>query len=112
LCFVLRHEIEHALNGDGKQQSHIDVIDQDRDEKTLPEEERRADAAAAEFLIPQDKLSSFMSRKGKFISERDVLSLSVRHNIHPAVVVGQIQRRRHEQGDPKAYAWLRRRLVS
>jgi HTH-type transcriptional regulator / antitoxin HigA len=112
LCFVFRHEIEHVIQEDGKSgtSSHVDVFDPDRDDGSLPEEERRADAAAAEFLIPQDKLTSFMQRKGKWISETDVLAFAARHNIHPAVVIGQIQNRRHKAGDDRAFAFLRRYL--
>jgi HTH-type transcriptional regulator / antitoxin HigA len=113
LCFVLRHEIEHVIQGDGKTVSsrHVDVFDPDRDESDLPPEERHADAVAAEFLIPQDKLSSFMARKGKWIAETDVLAFSARHNIHPAVVIGQIQNRRHKAGDDRAFAFLRKYLT-
>ena len=65
LCFVIRHEIEHVIQEDGKQSSysHVDVFEPDRNLDELSEEERRADNAAAEFLIPQDKLTSFMARK-------------------------------------------------
>lgn len=113
VCFVIRHEIEHVLNEDGKEtlQSHVDVFEPDRNEDELPEEENRADSAAAEFLVPQAKLASFMSRKGKWISEKDVLAFAARHDIHPAIVIGQIHRRRHEQGDEKAYAFLRKYLT-
>ncbi|MBI3434916.1 MAG: HigA family addiction module antidote protein [Proteobacteria bacterium] len=113
LCFVIRHEIEHVIQGDGKTASsrHVDVFDPDRDENNLPPEERHADAAAAEFLIPQDKLTSFMARKGKWIAETDVLAFSARHNIHPAVVIGQIQNRRHKAGDDRAFAFLRKYLT-
>lgn len=113
LCFVFRHEIEHVIQGDGQTESytHVDVFDPDRDESQLPDEEVRADAAAAEFLIPQDKLTSFMLRKGKWISETDVLAFAARHNIHPAVVIGQIQNRRHKAGDERAFAFLRKYLA-
>lgn len=112
-CFVLRHEIEHVLQEDGKLSSytHVDVFEPDRDIDALPDEERMADNAAAEFLVPQDKLTSFMARKGKFISERDVLSFAARHHIHPAIVIGQIQYRRHVNGETKAYTWLRKYLT-
>ncbi len=111
LCFVFRHEMEHVIQEDGKSgYIHVDVFDIDRDDIFLPDEERRADAAAAEFLIPQDKLTSFMQRKGKWISEPDVLAFAARHNIHPAIVIGQIQNRRHKAGDDRAFAFLRRYL--
>lgn len=111
-CFVLRHEIEHVLQEDGKDGSrvHVDVFENDRKASDLPDEEQRADAAAAEFLVPQDKLASFMRRKGKWVSEDDVLAFSARHHIHPAIVVGQIQNYRHQRGDDRAFAFLRRYL--
>jgi HTH-type transcriptional regulator/antitoxin HigA len=109
LCFVLRHEIEHVLQGDGKDANRpiVDVFEPDRNLSELPPEERRADAESVEFLVPQDKLTSFMSRKGKWISRDDVLAFSARHHIHPAIVVGQIQHRRHKSGDVRAFAFLR-----
>lgn len=108
-CFVLRHEIEHVLQEDGKTESysHVDVFEPDRDPSHLPDEERRADMAAAQFLISEDKLASFMLRKGKWISREDVLAFSARHQIHPAIVVGQIQHHRHKAGDTRAFAFLR-----
>ncbi len=113
LCFVLRHEIAHILHEDGKEisHSHVDVFEPDRDARNLPEEEKRADREAAEFLIPQEKLASFMVRKGKWISEPDVLAFAARHHIHPAVVIGQIQHQRHKNGDDRAFAFLRRYMT-
>jgi len=107
-AFVLRHEIEHALNGDGREQtfSPVDEFDEDIESDDLPEQELRANAAAAEYLIPPHLLRSFMTRKGDFISERDVLEFAARLEIHPAIVIGQIQRKR------KNYAWLRKYQTS
>ena len=109
-CFVIRHEIEHVLNGDGKCQgfSPIDSNEGslDNNNPDIAEEERMANNAAAEFLIPQQKLESFFARKAPFISERDVIAFAARNEIHPAVVVGQIQNK------TKKWAWLRKYLKS
>lgn len=109
LAFVLRHEIEHVLRGDGREASFAPVDDlestlTDRDD--LPEEEKIANAAAAEFCVPQHQLKSFLLRKGKFISEQDVIAFAARVEIHPAIVVGQVQRAREN------YAWLRKYQTS
>ena len=93
--------------GSQKFYSHVDVFEPDRDTSHLPDEERHADAAAGQFLIPEDKLASFMLRKGKWISREDVLAFSARHQIHPSIVVGQIQHLRHIAGDKRAFAFLR-----
>lgn len=104
-CFVLRHEIEHVLQGDGKDATFtpVDEFEYDvHDSAGLPSEEVRANQAASEFLVPRRQLESFLARKSPFISERDVLAFAARLEINPSVVVGQIQHR------TKNYGWLRK----
>lgn len=107
-CFVLRHEIEHVLNGDGKEESYAPIDSMDGNLRLnaddINEQETRANNAAANFLIPRDKLLSFYDRKAPFISERDVLAFAARHEIHPAIAVGQIQYLSEK------YNWLRKYL--
>lgn len=95
--FVLRHEIEHTLNKDGRGQADEDVtvdvgLDFDRTEG-LPPEEIKANAAAQDFCVPSDELDSFLLRKAPFISEKDVVGFSRRIMRHPGIVMGQIQNR-------------------
>lgn len=90
-CFTLRHECEHVLQGHGKDVGFMPVDEFDGDRSTVAVEEQIADLAAQEFLIPRATLKSFIDRKAPYISERDVLAFSARMQIHPAVVVGQIQ---------------------
>ncbi len=99
-CFVLRHEIEHVLRGDGQEASFapVDVLDADGLAKPLPECERIANEAAGEFCVPRTLLDSFLARKGSFITERDLLNFAARVQINPAVVVGQIQHRTNKYG--------------
>jgi HTH-type transcriptional regulator/antitoxin HigA len=109
-AFVLRHEAEHVLRGDGRDVSFAPVdeigADFNEDETGRPEEEVAANRAAAEFCVPRHQLNSFILRKGKFISEQDVIAFAARLEIHPAIVVGQIQRTR------KQYGWLRKYQTS
>lgn len=108
-CFVLRHEIEHVLNGDGRERMFAPVDEFDPEamqaSESQPEEERRANAEAQEFCVPQAQLQSFIARKSPFISERDVIGFAARMEINPAVVIGQIQHK------TKNYAWLRKYQV-
>ena len=109
LCFVLRHEIEHILRGDGRKETfapvdELECVVRDLDDD-LPECERLANSAAAEFCVPQDLLKSFIMRKSPFISEQDMLRFAARAEINPAVVVGQIQ------NSTKKYGWLRKHLT-
>lgn len=101
--FVLRHEIEHILQGHGQDTEMVDAeldgepIDQ-LSPKVISEEERIANSAAADFCVPIDKMESFVRRKHPFYYEKDIVAFSRVNSIHPALVVGQIQRRtgRHD----------------
>jgi HTH-type transcriptional regulator/antitoxin HigA len=104
-AFVLRHEIEHVLRGDGRDASFSPVDEFDGNyagSAGLPPEEMEANTAASEFCVPRQDLNSFIARKSPFISERDVLNFASRLEIHPAIVIGQIQNK------TKKYAWLRK----
>jgi len=108
-CFVLRHEIEHVLRGHGKDVSFAPVDEFDgkyESSDDLPEEEKIANTEAGEFCVPRHHLKSFILRKSPFISERDVLNFAARMEIHPAVIIGQIQ------NQTKKYAWFRKYQTS
>jgi HTH-type transcriptional regulator/antitoxin HigA len=105
-CFVLRHEIEHVLRGDGREAT-FSPVDSDLGDSDLAEEcEIVANDAAADFCVPSALLDSFILRKSPFISESDMLKFAARVEINPAVVVGQIQNRTHK------YNWLRKYQTS
>lgn len=94
--FVLRHEIEHILQGHGKDRiGIIDHLPGDASSVTTgtDEEERLANDAAAEFCISQSKMTSFYTRKNPYFSEKDVLGFASVNGVHPAIAVGQLQRR-------------------
>lgn len=95
--FVLRHELEHVLRGDGRD---VPVVDDDVDEAVegLPEREIAANSAAAEFCVAQKELEFFIARVQPYFSEAKVLGFAERLKTHPGIVVGQLQRRlkRHD----------------
>ncbi len=106
--FVLRHELEHVLQKDGRGELSADKVDVDLDAPSsaiISVEEQRANAAAADFCVPSSELDSFYARKAPFISERDTLGFAGRVQRHPGIVVGQIQRRLDN------YAWLTKHKV-
>ncbi len=90
--FVLRHEVEHVLNGDGKD---IAILDSDlivgEEDEGLPQRERVANSAAAEFCVPQSEMDDFIARKGPRYSRKDVVNFARRLNVHPGLVAGQLQ---------------------
>jgi len=97
--FVLRHEIEHVLREDGKAENQA-VIDTDvgNSKDDLPECEVRANAAGANFCAPTAELDDFIARVQPYFSEERVLRFAQRIQVHPGLVVGQLQRRleRHD----------------
>lgn len=92
--FVLRHELEHVIQKHGQSAVMLDVdLEGDRagTGSDIPEEERIANAAAAEFCVPQDKLKKFLQVKAPFFSERDIRGFAATYKIHPGLVAGQLQ---------------------
>jgi HTH-type transcriptional regulator / antitoxin HigA len=94
--FVLRHECEHVLQAHGRENEMIDVElegEKAGTSNSLPEEERIANRAAADFCVPTEKLDSFMRRKHPFYYEKDVLAFARIVGRHPGLIVGQMQYR-------------------
>lgn len=94
--FVLRHEIEHVLRKHGQESEIIDVDLKGQGASlndSVPEEERIANIAAADFCVPLPKIESFMARKHPFYYEKDVMAFARVVQRHPGIVVGQMQKR-------------------
>ena len=97
--FVLRHEIEHVLREDGKADSQVVIdIDLGNDRTDLPECECLANEAGADFCVPDAELEHFIARMQPYFSEKKVLHFAQHINVHPGLVVGQLQRKldRHD----------------
>ncbi|WP_313455697.1 addiction module antidote protein, HigA family [Stenotrophomonas sp.] len=94
--FVLRHEIEHVLLGHGTAGA---IIDSELDGEPgglgtgVAEEERLANQAASEFLVPSVKLEAFVARKAPFFATRDIIGFANLLGVHPGLVAGPLQRR-------------------
>jgi HTH-type transcriptional regulator/antitoxin HigA len=92
--FVLRHEIEHVLCKHGRDKEKVDIELEGEHAGVgpdVPEEERVANAAAADFCVPKTEMDSFIARKSPFFSERDIMGFAGRIQVHPALVIGQIR---------------------
>jgi len=89
--FILRHEIEHILNRDGFLTVDLELTESLQRKDTLAAEEVRANDAASEFLVPKKELDSFIMRVRPLYSEQRILLFAKRINVHPGLVVGQLQ---------------------
>ena len=96
--FVLRHEIEHILQRHGIDNPIIDSelekpAAEGRDHGEQLEEEVIANSAAAEFCISQPALNDFLNRVGALPSRKKVIGFAILQEVHPGIVVGQLQRK-------------------
>jgi HTH-type transcriptional regulator / antitoxin HigA len=94
--FVLRHEIEHVIQLHGRAAVMLDAeLEGERAGvgPNIPEEERQANEAAAEFCVPQRKMDGFIARKAPLCAERDIVGFARTLQVHPGLVAGQLQRR-------------------
>ena len=91
--FVLRHELEHVIQRHGMAGPMLDVELDQRTDDSIAEEERVANAAAANFTVPAEKMSGFIARKAPFFADRDLLGFASTLGVHPGLVAGQLQHR-------------------
>lgn len=101
--FVLMHELDHVDEGIPSLDLDLDVA---RDDAEKPDAERHADAFAIENLVPQRQLESFIARVRPLYSARRIEAFAQTMNVHPGIVVGQLQHR-----GEIAYSSLRKLMV-
>lgn len=90
--FTLLHEFSHIVHEDAS------VDDDLCGEGQVPsiakiESERRADLEASERLVPSKRLNSFIMRVSPLYSKKRIIQFAHTINIHPGVIVGQLQHR-------------------
>lgn len=84
--FALMHEVDHIKNKDG-------FTFNDLQKPQTDEKEKRADDNAAELLVPQRELQQFIKQYSPRYSEARINNLATRLQIHPGIIVGQLQHR-------------------
>lgn len=88
--FTLMHELMHVKYGHGRERAMLDVDILGRKDD-IPEEERLANDGAAEFCVPQAEIRNFISRVSPMFSLVKISGFSARMQVHPGIVVGQLQ---------------------
>jgi HTH-type transcriptional regulator/antitoxin HigA len=102
------HEFSHIRNNDAFS-ADTDLIDGTKGiAVTLVEDEAesRANKEAATSLIPEAEMTSFIRRVGPFYSKERIIQFANKIQIHPGIIVGQLQYR-----DEVGYSALREMLV-
>lgn len=89
--FCLMHECVHIKHRDSFS------VDTDMESKigvTANEQERRANTQAAEILIPQWRLNTFIERSAPYYSYARINDFATQLQIHPGIIVGQLHHRK------------------
>ena len=95
---TLLHECAHVKHKDGLTGDvYLDINlvgDEAEPSGQKPESERRADDFAAGFSISRGELDGFIARVKPLFSKTRIQGLAAKLNIHPGLVVGQLQHRK------------------
>jgi HTH-type transcriptional regulator/antitoxin HigA len=94
--FVLRHEVEHVLRGDGKGKELVDIepdSELDGAVSYVAKGEQIANQAAANFCVARDRLDDFVARVGPYYAKAKIDVFAEAIGVHPGLVVGQLHKR-------------------
>lgn len=90
--FVLRHELEHVLCQHRRDGFILDTDLESISVEQLSQEEAAANSAGANFCTPKTEIDNFIARVAPFFKEDRVLQFAQGLQLHPGLVVGQLQR--------------------
>jgi HTH-type transcriptional regulator/antitoxin HigA len=95
---TLLHECAHVKYKDGLTGDvylDVDLVGDEADSSAAkPEAELKADEFAAGFSIPRAELDGFIARVRPLFSKTRIQGFAAKLNIHPGLVVGQLQHRK------------------
>lgn len=95
---TLFHELGHLKEKHGLTKDYhpfdVDIFGETAPSlEQRPEAERTVDDFAVNTLIPQPELNHWIARVGPLYSKQEIRGFAARLNIHPGIVVGQLQHR-------------------
>jgi HTH-type transcriptional regulator/antitoxin HigA len=111
--FALFHELGHLLKGYSlRSEVKLDcdlVGERAQKSKEKSKVEQRADVFASECLIKQNEMNSFVALARPVFSSVKIRNFALRIGVHPAIVIGQLQRREeiHWTDKRKFLVWTR-----
>ncbi len=90
------HELVHVKNRDEAPVDTDIVRDSKGNEPPTPlsELEERTNIEAANYLIPSEKLDSFIMRVRPLYSKKRIVQFAEVNGVHPGIVIGQLQHRK------------------
>ena len=94
--FTLLHECGHLFHKHGKEEVIPDsnLVGKDAQKTSeKPEAEKQADGFASSFIIEEEVLTDFAKKIYPYFSKRRILAFAEDLNVHPGLIVGQLQHR-------------------
>jgi len=88
--FVLMHELQHVMQRSPS--LDVDLATGETDSEAIPME-MEANKFAAEQLVPGEQIENFIARVRPVYSQGRIEAFARRAEIHPALVLGQLQHR-------------------
>lgn len=85
--FALIHELMHIKHRDG---TSVDNLE----DAPINGIERQRNCEAADFLIPQREIEEFIKSNKPYFSNDKIVELARKLNVHPGIIVGQLQHRK------------------
>lgn len=76
------------------------------------EEEAIANYAGADFCVPEAEMADFVLRNDPLFSQQKILDFAWRMQVHPGLVVGQLQRRTKKWNLFRSYLVKVRHLIA
>jgi HTH-type transcriptional regulator / antitoxin HigA len=94
--FTVMHEFAHVWNGDAYSVD-VNLVDEGETGMSVATAsdgaEKAANADAAELLVPQDQLESFIARTSPRYGATRIIQFAHSIKMHPGIIVGQLQHR-------------------
>ena len=96
--YTLMHELCHVKSRDGMESAvtvDTEMFGKDAQpsaDKTEPE--KKADAFASQFLVDQERLTKFIARVRPFYYKSKIVNFAKLIQVHPGLVVGQLQHKK------------------
>ncbi len=90
---TLFHELSHVGHGDAFSVDQDCGADTEASSSELPEIEKRADTEAAHRLVNAKAMEKFIAEVRPFFSKERITALAKRQQLHPGIVLGQLQKR-------------------
>lgn len=85
--FTLLHELTHILHQHGER-ADVDISERS---ENLDKVEEMANNQAEKWLIPSEKLESFILRTTPLYSTQRIRNFAKRMSVHPSIVIGQLK---------------------